>query len=399
MPLKVLICGGGIAGLGLAWCLQRRGHQAVIVEKSPRLRGEGYMIDFFGPGYDAAERLGLLPDLTSIHRPVERLVFVNRRGDERFALPYARIRQRLFLGRHFNFLRGDLEGVLYARVGDALPVRFATTVRVLAQEPDHVRALLSDGTTFEADVVVGADGVHSSVRQLLFGPTDFERPLGFRTAAFILDRVPRGLSLLNDFVTLNAPSRQVAVYPIGGGRLATFFIHRSDHEAPAPGPAGPLEELRAVYGDLGWIVPELLDHCPTDAGLYLDSVSQVELPVWSQGRVTLAGDACQCVSLLAGQGASLALAGACLLANELDANAQDVGRALTGYEGRLKPVVARKQAAGRRLARWFVPRTGAQLWLRDVMLRTSTSAAIAPFVRGGLAGGGIDLGPTDAVRA
>jgi 2-polyprenyl-6-methoxyphenol hydroxylase-like FAD-dependent oxidoreductase len=141
---------------------------------------------------------------------------------------------------------------------------------------------------------------------------------GFQTAAFVLDAVPAGPASLNDFITLNVPGRQVAVYPIRGGRVATFFLHRTARlgGAEAAGPGAGRAGLRAVYGDLGWIVPELLDRCPADGGLYFDSVSQVELPGWKSGRVTLAGDACQCVSLLAGQGASLAVAGAFILTAE-----------------------------------------------------------------------------------
>ncbi|MGH8224151.1 MAG: FAD-dependent oxidoreductase [Woeseiaceae bacterium] len=104
--MRVLICGAGIAGLTLAWCLERRGHDLVVVERAPRLRDDGYMIDFFGSGFGTAERLGLLADLEAIHYPVGRLTFVNQHGEERFSVPYAALRRRLFNNRHFNFMRG-----------------------------------------------------------------------------------------------------------------------------------------------------------------------------------------------------------------------------------------------------------------------------------------------------
>jgi 2-polyprenyl-6-methoxyphenol hydroxylase-like FAD-dependent oxidoreductase len=113
--MRVLISGAGIAGPSLAWCLERLGHQPVVVERAPQLRDEGYMMDFFGSGYDAAERLDLLPDLASIHYPIDRFVFVNGRGRERLSLAYPVLRRRLFNDRHFNFMRGDLERVLYER--------------------------------------------------------------------------------------------------------------------------------------------------------------------------------------------------------------------------------------------------------------------------------------------
>jgi 2-polyprenyl-6-methoxyphenol hydroxylase-like FAD-dependent oxidoreductase len=390
--VKVLICGGGIAGLSLAWCLHRRGHAPVVVERSPGPRAEGYMIDFFGSGYDAAERLGLLPDLERIHYPVRHLVFADGHGRARLTLPYSVLRRRLFGGRHFNFLRGDLEAVLYARVKDRVPMHFGTTVESFEQTPGRVQVSLSDGSQHDVDVLVGADGVHSHVRQLTFGGgAGCERLLGCRAAAFVLDAVPAGLASLDDFITLNVPGRQVAVYPIRAGRLATFFLHRTARRggAEATSPETGRAELRAVYGDLGWIVPELLDRCPADGGLYFDSVSQVELPDWRKGRVTLAGDACQCVSLLAGQGASLAVAGAFILAEELDRSSDDIVETLARYEGYLKPEIAKKQAAGRRIAEWFLPATPARLALRNLMLRASIWPFVAPLFRRGLAAEGL----------
>ena len=163
--------------------------------------------------------------------------------------------------------------------------------------------------------------------------------------------------------------------------MASFFLHRTGQRTPELSSLRPHEELRTVYGDLGWIVPELLSRCPTDDSVYADAVSQVELPDWSVGRVTLVGDACQCVSLLAGQGASLALAGAYVLAEELDRSPQDVSQSLARYEHRLKPSVTKKQAAARRIGDWSLPGSSTRIALRDLMLRASTWRWMAPFVR------------------
>ena len=356
-----------------------------MVEKNPCLRGEGHLIDFFGCGYDAAERLGLVRDLERIHQPAERLVFVDVRGRERFALPYPALRQRLFGGRHFNVLRGDLESLLYARVQDNMAVHFGTTVEWFQEEPGQIRVVLSDGRTKEVDVLVGADGRHSHVRRLAYRDEGcFERSLGFRIGAFVHDGASESLPSVNDFFTLSVPGRQVAAYPIRDGRIAVTFLHRLACREEEAAEATPLAELRAVYGDLGWIVPELLERYPADGGLCFDTMSQVELPRWRRGRVTLVGDACQSVSLLAGQGASLALAGAYVLAEELDRAAGDVVQAVIHYEGRLRPWVAKRQAVGRRIARWSVPRTSARLAFRDLILRASSGPLMAPIFRGAL---------------
>jgi len=215
--------------LTLAFWLDRHGHEPFIVEKSPRLREEGYMIDFFGLGYGASEKMGILSDIEGIHYQIPSLSFTDSRGNERFSLEYAALRKNLFGGRHFNFMRGDLENLLYSRIEDRVRLSFGTTVESFQQDRSQVHARLTEGTSGSFDLLVGADGVHSHIRELAFGgERSFSRSLGYLAAAFIVDE-PALWGGFRDafFYTLTAPERQVAVYPVHGGRLATFFIHKS----------------------------------------------------------------------------------------------------------------------------------------------------------------------------
>jgi 2-polyprenyl-6-methoxyphenol hydroxylase-like FAD-dependent oxidoreductase len=365
MPMHVLISGGGIAGLTLGLCLHRAGVDCSIVEQAPAARSEGYMVDFFGSGYDAAESLGLLPDFERIHYPISKLAFLNGRGREKFAVPYPKLR-RLFENRHFNFMRGDLERVLLSKLGGEIDIRYGTTIQSFEQHGDGVTATLSDGSTAQADLLVGADGIHSRVRELTFGPEErFIRFLGCNTAAFILCEPSFNLQSRDAFETMTIPGRQVAIYPIRGNQLATFFVYL----APKPPSLGdkPIDELRRVYGGMDWMVPSLLESARED--IYLDSVSQIQMPEWSRGRVVLTGDASWCVSLMAGQGASLALAGSYILAEELAASQRDVVGALERYEQRLRPAIAEKQVAGQKMAKWFVPGDRVRLAVRDTVMR------------------------------
>ncbi len=144
------------------------------------------------------------------------------------------------------------------------------------------------------------------------------------------------------------------------------------------------EELGRLFGDLDWVVPRLLEHSQQSADLYFDEVSQIELPRWSVGRVGLVGDACQCLSLLAGQGASMAMFGAHVLAEELARADGEVEAALLTYERRVKPAVLRRQAAGRGMATWFVPDDRLRLAVRDLITRAATWPVVETLVKGSL---------------
>ncbi|CAN5686207.1 FAD-dependent monooxygenase [soil metagenome] len=381
--MKVLISGGGIAGLTLAHGLRRHGHDPVVVERSPKVRDEGYMIDFLGPGYDTSERMGMLSELEGIHYQIPRLAFVDAVGKEKFSISYAALRKDVFGGRHFNFMRGDLERLLYSRIEGRVPVRFGTEVEALEQDEAQVDVRFSDGSTGSFDVVIGADGIHSRVRELAFGEESrFSRPLGYYTAAFVLDDPEMRRRFGDAFYTLNVPGRQVGVYPIRGGRLATLFLFKAQRRPADFSTEAARRELETVYGGMHWIVPRLLERS-THGQVYFDEVAQIEMPSWNVGRVALVGDACQSVSLFAGQGASMAVAGAYLLAEKLVAvrDHKDITAALARYEQSLKPDIQKRQKSGRRLARWFVPDSRIRLVLQEAVWRLATRPPASLILR------------------
>lgn len=381
--MKVLISGGGIAGLTLAFWLQRHGQEPLVVERSSKVRDEGYMIDFFGPGYDASEKMNILSGIESIHYQIPRLAFLDTIGKEKFSVRYATLRKNLFGGRHFNFMRGDLERLLYSNIRGHVPVRFGTEVDSFEQDEAQVHVRFTDGTTGSFDLLVGADGVHSSIRELAFGEENsFVRFLGYHAAAFVVNDPRMRESLGDAFYTLSVPGRQVAIYPIRGGRLATFLIHKARWRIDDFSTERIRRQMHATYGGMGWIVPEILERCPYGSDMYFDEVAQVEVPRWKAGRVVLVGDACQCVSPLAGQGASLAMAASYVLAEELVATREgDIAGALARYERRLRPTVEKTQKAGRRFAKWFVPDSPARLMVRDGAMRLATKPPAALVLR------------------
>jgi 2-polyprenyl-6-methoxyphenol hydroxylase-like FAD-dependent oxidoreductase len=164
--------------------------------------------------------------------------------------------------------------------------------------------------------------------------------------------------------------------------VATFFLHTSDLAArrvPSVKPT-PFQALSRIYGDLDWMVPDLLDQCRTAHNVLFDAVEQIRMPRWSRRRVVLIRDASWCVSPLPGQGASMAVAGAYVLAEELR-RAASVDVALARYEQRLRPAITRQQNAARRIAKWFVPDSEFRLIVRDLATRLSTWSVVAPILR------------------
>lgn len=365
--MKAIISGAGIAGLAAAVELGRRGWEVLIVERAPALRAGGYMIDFFGPGYDAAEANGLLPALKARSYEVGGVEMVNADGSRQAWLNYEALRASVG-GRLFSLLRGDIEETLHEALPNDADLRFGTVIADIHNVEGGVDVTLSSGERVQADLLVGADGIHSGVRAALFGrEAQFVHDLGFRTAAYVF-KSERVNELVGDkFVMVSVPDRQIGIYALRDGGVTAFLIWRDD--APLDDPRAAIQ---AAFGDMGWVVPEMMKALPANSELYADITGQVEMDTWHRGRAILLGDSAFAVSLLAGQGASLAIGGAYALGQALDQHA-DIESALVAYETLIRPEAVKKQAAGQRAAKWFVPSNAFKVWVRALVFNLSSS--------------------------
>ncbi|GAB3430933.1 FAD-dependent monooxygenase [Actinophytocola sediminis] len=380
--MKAVICGAGIAGLAIAQRLSVLGWHVVVLEKAPGPRAQGYMIDFFGAGFDAAEAAGVLPRIRELGHRVDEVSFIDPTGRRRARISYADF-SRSVAGRLTSIMRPDLELALREHLPDNVDLRFSSSLTQLDDHGDGVTITLTDGEVLHADLLVGADGIHSTVRGLVFGPeSDYLRHLGFHTAAFTFDDPEIHAEVGDRFCLTDSVDRQLGLYCLRDGRVAAFAVHRATDPVL---PADPRATLQAEYGSLGWVVPRVLAHCPPASELYYDQVAQVELPRWRRGRVVLVGDACQAVSLLAGQGASLAIAGAFVLAERLH-RADSIEAGLDAYEQVWRPVVEEKQLVGRKAVRWFLPNSSTQVRLRRTMLALSHLPGFSRLLATSLAG-------------
>lgn len=363
--MKVAICGAGIAGLALAERLSALGAEVVLLERSSGPRTRGYMIDFFGSGYDAAEAIGVLPAIEKVSYRITEASLVDEKGRRRASLPYAQIATALD-GRICSLMRPDLETVLRDNLSGDVDLRFGTSVVDVSHREDGVTVTLGDGRQLNVDLLVGADGIHSTVRALVFGAeSQYLRYLGFHSAAFVLAAAGIRDAAADRFVLTDTIDRQLGFYALRDGRVAVSAVYRT------PDPQLPQDARAAIqqgYAGMGWLVPEAIEQCPPPEDIYYDQVAQIEMPRWSKGRVVLIGDACGAVSLIAGQGASLAVAGSYVLAEQLR-RTSSLERALDFYERLWRPVVEEKQKAGRDAAKLFLPTSSSQLWTRRTALR------------------------------
>ncbi|MEH1130399.1 FAD-dependent monooxygenase [Micromonospora sp. CPCC 206061] len=355
--MKALICGAGLAGLALAHRLHHHGWEVHVVDHAPGPREQGYMIDFFGPGYEAVTAMGLRPNLRKLASSVKSFRYIDARDRTTVSVDYTLFAKALD-GEIASIMRPALERMLRESLSDQVEIRYRTTIDRI----DGDRAQLSDSTVVEADVIAGADGIHSRVRCLAFGPeTDYFRYLGMHTGAYVFHDPKVFEQVRGQFVLTETLNRQMGLYGLDEGRVAVFAVHRTEDTRL---PEDPREALRRTYTGMGDLAERALANCPPPEEIYYDQVAQIDAPRWTDGRVALVGDAAYAVSLLAGQGASLGIAGAYVLAERLHA-AASVQEGLADYERRWRPVAtAVQQAARNRVTEWFLPTSSAKLLLR-----------------------------------
>jgi 2-polyprenyl-6-methoxyphenol hydroxylase-like FAD-dependent oxidoreductase len=378
---RTVIVGAGVAGLATALRLARDGWQPLVVERAPARRSGGYLVNLLGAGYDSAERLGLTPTLSERALGLFTTVLVRADGRPKITVPAA-VAEAALGPRTMTVFRGDLETALYEAVRDHAEIRFGTTVSTVNQDTERVEISLSDGTTENADLLVGADGLRSATRTAIFGP-DHQVDLPYVVAAFPLAHPVAGVPE-SSATTFIGPGRTAAIVNLGPRRSAAFFTYRCEDPAREL-ELGPVDALRAAFGDLNAGVPEAIRQLADDpAGAYFDRVSQVTMPRWSTGRTALVGDAAWCVTLFAGHGAALALAGADRLGTALQRYGHDIPSALAEWETGLRPEVLKRQALARRGMYQYAPPSRLYVWMNDVTIRAITLPGIRGLVRRGI---------------
>ncbi|HEX4232311.1 MAG TPA: FAD-binding domain [Bryobacteraceae bacterium] len=382
--MRILISGAGVAGPTLADWLVQYGFETTIVEKAPKLRTGGYIIDFWGAGFDVADRMGLMPEIREKGYVVEDVRVVNQSGKPIAGFP-AKAFARATRGRYVSLPRGDLATSIFGKIEGKVETIFANSIDRIDQTEDGAEVTFEGGEVRKFDLVVGADGLHSRVRELVFGAQSrFEKYLGYKVGAFEAEGYRPRDGLI--YVMYTQVGQQIVRFAMRGDRTMFLFTFADDRADRNIDTKGQKALLRERFGNSGWECPRILAALDSSDDLYFDRVSQIRMDpkegLWTRGRVTLVGDAAFCVSLLAGQGCALAMVAAYILAGELHRTHGDYAEAFTRYQELFGPFIVEKQKAALRFAGMFAPKSQFAMFLRNQIMNLMRIGWVADLAVG-----------------
>jgi 2-polyprenyl-6-methoxyphenol hydroxylase-like FAD-dependent oxidoreductase len=384
---EILVSGAGIAGAALAYWLRRAGFAVTVVERAPAPRPGGQTVDLRGAGRDVITRMGLMDQVRALTVDQKGLALVDAAGRTKARLPADAFGGEGIVSE-IEILRGDLGGLLYEATLPDTEYLFDDTIIGLDEDDDGVTVTFEKASPRRFGLVVGADGLHSAVRALAFGPeAECLRSLDLYTAWFTaVDE----MDLDGWFLMFNAPGGLVASARPGRlpGEIKAGLSFRSPPIAYDRRDTAAQRALVARhFGGVGWEVPRLLRAMDAAPDFFLDSVGQVRLDRWSRGRAALVGDAGYCPTPLTGLGTSLALVGAYVLAGELAAS--DGHRAaFERYDQIMRPYVTEAQKLPPGGASGYAPSSALAIRMRAVSMRSMTrwpmrSLLAAQFAKAG----------------
>ncbi|MEV5888045.1 FAD-dependent monooxygenase [Nonomuraea fuscirosea] len=343
---RVLVAGASIAGPALAHWLRRRGAEVTVVERAPELRPGGQAVDARGIAKEVIGRMGLDAAVRAARTDTAGAYIVDADGN---TLETHRAEDHGGDGfiADIEILRGDLSQVLYDDTRDGVEYVFGDRIAELSQDADGVDVLFAGGDRRRFDLVIGADGLHSQLRAMVFGPREhFIRHLGLVLAFY---SVPNEFGVDRWMIDHQEAGRSAGLRPIPDATraMAMFSFPAADFDVDYRDVEAQKRLLRERMDGFGWLTQRILAHVDDTPDFYLDQVAQVVMDRWSSGRVGLLGDAAFSASPMSGAGTGLALVGAYLLAGELAAAGWDPEAGFAGYEARMRSYVEANQEMGR----------------------------------------------------
>ncbi|MFI6299334.1 FAD-dependent monooxygenase [Nonomuraea sp. NPDC050790] len=380
MKLRILVAGGGIAGQALAFWLTRGGHQVTVAERFPALRATGAQVDLRGQGIEAARRMGLLDAIRRELVDEAGVAFVDSRGRARATImANTSGRGRQSLTSEYEIMRGDLVRILHDATKDDTSYVFGLSVDGFEQDEHKVVAHFSDGSSGEFDLLVGADGQGSRVRQAILpqGSDPYWR-VGIHMAYWFVPRIASDSDIRDTYMVPGG--RQIMRRSHNPAETQVYFVLREESQQASAIHREPVERQQQFWADrfrdAGWQTERFVAGMKTSPFFYSQEILQVRTGTWSENRVALTGDAAYCPSPYSGMGVSAGLVGAYVLAGEINRRPHDLPTALANYDTVLRPFVDEVQAeVNPRLLRLGMPMT------QGAITAFQTVTGLATFLR------------------
>ncbi|WP_051388830.1 FAD-dependent oxidoreductase [Arthrobacter sp. 35W] len=358
---SVLVSGAGIAGLTAAFWLAKAGWSVTIVERAAGARSSGSPVDVRAGAVAIARQMGIWPRLEDAATGVERLVFVNADGR-----PQATIRTRQRANHHeeVEVARNDLVGLLLEKARENSHIIRDDSIAALHHDEGGTDVEFQRSPSGRFDLVIGADGLHSGVRRLAFGPEEqFSRPLGMFVGTV---RAPVPIEDPRSVLLYNEPGTSLTIHP-AGGKPGFAFIFRGQHAFDHRDADQGRRLVESTYAGGGWLTTFALKEWGASDDRYFDAVTRIDVPQWAAGRVVLLGDAASCISLF-GEGSSSAIVGAKTLTDALAAHPNDHAAAFACYENTHRKHIRPLQRSATIASRLLVPQTRSGITVRNTVL-------------------------------
>jgi 2-polyprenyl-6-methoxyphenol hydroxylase-like FAD-dependent oxidoreductase len=385
---NVLISGAGIAGLALAHWLRRYGWTPTLVERAPALRPGGQAIDIRGTARQVVERMGILEPIRAAHTGTHGIAYLDSAGRRQATMGGDAFGDSGGVIAEIEILRGDLVAILHEAAGADTEYLFDDVITGMAEQPHGIEVTFGRAASRTFDLVVGADGLRSGVRELAFGNESTNvRDLGYYTAFYPAHSTMRldGWELMYNMPAGNGVGGRVAmVYPIrDGGEVRVMLCFASPRLSNEPRDVPAQKSLLAkTFAAAGWRMAELLEQLPHTDDVYFARAGEVRVERFSRGRAVLLGDSAFSGSI--GMGTSMALVGAYVLAGELASCRGDHRAALDRYESQMRPYVTANQKRPPGGTRGFMPSTARGIWLRNQFTRLLTHLPGKDMMMGGI---------------
>lgn len=377
--MRVLISGAGVAGLTVAYWLKRFNFTITIVERAPALLIGGYKIDVRGSALQVLRKMDIYETVVAENTDMQGAVLVDRNGKVLQEMTGNEFGHRK--GDDVEIIRGALCQIFMDQILDAEFI-FGDSIQKISQTSDHVEVTFQNDRVREFDLVIGADGLHSNVRRIVFGEESlFSHQLGLYLCVFT---VPNYLNLDRVEMQYSELGRVASIWSASGEpqAKACFGFTVPSDSIDLRNVAQQQQTLKNVYEGIGWEIPKFLDLMPDSPDFYFDVAAQIHMDHWSQGRVVLLGDAAYCASPMSGQGTSLAIIGAYILAGELAAANGNHELAFQEYEKQMRPFVKMNQELGKKSAELMLTQEKNDLrsWFLKQLVQKAPSYLIKYFI-------------------